>query len=488
MKTGGLAFNEESFLKLEQVLAAQRPKTDDLWQHRVSLFCHLPSPFVPKEKKFKLGLLSYSIWLLLRILMVKRLRVSPPPPADFLVHIVGNVSKEVDTLAPVVAALRKAGHSVLVLWGSSEPVSEEVVGQLNGATIWTVPGLATLAAFRPFLVDETISTARLFWRTFWFLRPMKGARWTLWKCSAWWFHDLLQLKCWERLLATTLADHHFKGVAVVSETAPSAEALCHLGARRGWPVHHFLHGLPWLLNTRTIATHIYGFSQAEKDFFTENHLSPSRFHAVGSPRQSVFVRQIKQIRISTPETGKLKVLFASTGSFAGEKRGFDLTYQIQTLRTVFDAARVARLESSEIRIRPHPSENSSILLQMLERHVPQLGSEVISRNPLSDDLAWANVVLTGFSTTAIEACYAGCFLIWLVFPGFPSEIRDRLIQHGYGHKVDSVEELSREFELCRDPATRSRLIQEFLSAGRRLGILNENAPGEIAQIMAAPPA
>ena len=59
-------------------------------------------------------------------------------------HIVGNVSKEVDSLAPVVAALRKAGHSVLVLWGSSEPMPEEVVGQLNGATIWTVPGLGTL--------------------------------------------------------------------------------------------------------------------------------------------------------------------------------------------------------------------------------------------------------------------------------------------------------------------------------------------------------
>jgi hypothetical protein len=186
--------------------------------------------------------------------------------------------------------------------------------------------------------------------------------------------------------------------------------------------------------------------------------------------------------------GKRRILFASTGSFAGEVRGYDPAYQIQSLWTVFAAVGEAHLEPSEIRIRLHPTEEPSTMLRMLAQYAPQLGSEVISRNPLSDDLAWANVVLTGFSTTAIEACYAGCFLIWLVFPGFPSEIRDRLIQQGYGHKVSSVEELSQEFELCRDPATRSRLIQEFLSAGRRLGILNENAPGEIAHIMGAPPA
>ena len=99
---------------------------------------------------------------------------------------------------------------------------------------------------------------------------------------------------------------------------------------------------------------------------------------------------------------------------------------------------------------------------MLAQYAPQLGREVISDHPLTEDLAWANVVLTDFSTTAIEASYAGCFLIWLVFPGFPSEIRDRLIQHGYGHKASSVEELSREFEVCRDPASRSRRILEFV--------------------------
>ena len=54
MKTSGLAFNIETYLRLEQVIAAQRPEADDLWSHRVSLFCHLPdTPYSPREKKFK---------------------------------------------------------------------------------------------------------------------------------------------------------------------------------------------------------------------------------------------------------------------------------------------------------------------------------------------------------------------------------------------------------------------------------------------------
>ena len=90
MNTGGFDFNEENFLKLEQVLAAQRPKTDDLWPHRVSLFCHMAGPaYAPKGEKFKFGLLSYSVWLLSRILTVKPERhAEAPPAADFLVHIV----------------------------------------------------------------------------------------------------------------------------------------------------------------------------------------------------------------------------------------------------------------------------------------------------------------------------------------------------------------------------------------------------------------
>ena len=78
------------------------------------------------------------------------------------------------------------------LWGSVEPVPEEIVGRLNGATVRTVPGLANYAAFRSFLVSGTFSTARQLWRTFWFLRPLQGAGRALCRNSAWWFHDLLQ--------------------------------------------------------------------------------------------------------------------------------------------------------------------------------------------------------------------------------------------------------------------------------------------------------
>jgi hypothetical protein len=69
MNRDGLDFKEESFLRLKQVHAAPRLGADDLWTHRVSLFCHMvETAYAPKNKRFKFGLLSCSVWLLIRIL------------------------------------------------------------------------------------------------------------------------------------------------------------------------------------------------------------------------------------------------------------------------------------------------------------------------------------------------------------------------------------------------------------------------------------
>lgn len=482
MNTGGFDFNEENFLKLEQVLAAQRPKTDDLWPHRVSLFCHMAGPaYAPKGEKFKFGLLSYSVWLLSRILTVKPERhAEAPPAADFLVHIVGNVSKEVDTLAPVVVALREAGHSVLVLWGAGEPVPEEVVGQLNGATIWTVPGLANLAAFRPFLVNEALSTACQLWRTFWFLRPLKGARRALWQCSAWWFHDLLYLKCWERLLTAALANHHFKGVAVVSETAPSAEALCRVAASRGWPVHHFLHGLPGFVHTRSAASDIHCFSQVERDYFIGYGHSPDRVHAIGHPRQSAIAGQIRALRKIPPNQGGLRVLFASQPSWSE----YDDEDYRKNVQAVLETANKLQLTPGEIRVRLHPVEDRQTYLALADQYAPYLGRAVISSRSVAEDLAWANVVITAFSTMAIEACYAECFLIWLTVDEFRYEVRERFVAAGYGCQASSAAQFHEALLLCRDIQSRTKLIDEMMRVGRKLAVLNPNAATAAAKCMA----
>ena len=480
MKTGGFDFTEENFLKLEQVLAARRPGADDLWTHRVSLFCHMAdTAYAPKEKRFRFGLLSYSVWMLLRVLTTKRLRVSAPPPADFLVHIVGNVSKETDTLAPVVTALCEAGQTVLVLWGAGVPATEEVVSRLNGATVWTVPGLTDWSAFHPFLARESFSTARQLWRTFLLLRPLKGARRALWRCSAWWFHDLLQLKCWERLLVTTLTNHRFKGVAVVSETASSAEALCRVAANRGWPVHHFLHGLPGFYHTRPAASDIHCFSRVECDYFIGYGHPPDRVHATGHPRQSAIAGQIKKLRTIPPEQGGLRILFASQPSWFETD---DEDYR-KNVRAVLEAATKLQLKPCEIRVRLHPVEDRQAYLALAKQYAPHFGSSILSNYPVAEDLAWANILITSFSTMAMEASYAGCLLVWLAMGKLRFEVREKLTEHGYGCNATSGEQLYLQLLLCRDATNRSRFITEQMAKAADLGILNSSAARAAADCM-----
>ena len=485
MQPNDFAFTEENFLKLEELLAAKRPGAEDLWKNRVSLFCSLTAtPFVSTEKKFKLGLGSYFLWILSKVWTAKAYKPQAPPPADFLVHIIGDVSKEIDTLLPVISALRSADRSVLVLWNRDSPIPDKVAQELNGATAWIPPSEIEFAGPRSLILRDLLSTFGLLVRAAFYLRSFRGVSTAFLKRSAAWFHHLFYLRRWERFLTTTLASYQFKGVAVVSETAYTALALCRIANQRGWPVHHFLHGLPNLLHTRQEATDTHCFSQIERNFFIEHGWDGNRVHARGHPRQVEMLSQIRSVRESPPEEGGIRILFTSTGGFAGfQTAGFDDDYRSLVLATVFQAAEELHLTESEIRIRPHPTETQGILLEMLSQYAPHLRAEVISNRSLVQDLAWANVVITDFSTTAIESCYAGCFLVWLGLGHFPYEIREKLIENGYGHRVGCLAELSAELSLCRNPVNRSALIHEFVTAGRALSILDPNAAVNAAAVM-----
>jgi hypothetical protein len=340
--------------------------------------------------------------------------------------------------------------------------------------------LANLAAFRPFLVNEALSTAHQLWRTFWFLRHLKGAWRGLWKCSAWWFHDLLQFKCWERLLATTFTNHHFMGVAVVSETAPSAEALCRVAASRGWPVHHFLHGLPGFVHTRSAASDIHCFSQVERDYFIGYGHSPDRVHAIGHPRQSAIAGQIRALRKIPPNQGGLRVLFASQPSWSE----YDDEDYRKNVQAVLETANKLQLTPGEIRVRLHPVEDRQTYLALADQYAPYLGRAVISSRSVAEDLAWANVVITAFSTMAIEACYAECFLIWLTVDEFRYEVRERFVAAGYGCQASSAAQFHEALLLCRDIQSRTKLIDEMMRVGRKLAVLNPNAATAAAKCMA----
>jgi hypothetical protein len=177
--------------------------------------------------------------------------------------------------------------------------------------------------------------------------------------------------------------------------------------------------------------------------------------------------------------GGLRVLFASQPGYAGD---FSIQQYRDTMEAVLRAAKTLSLTADEFRVRLHPVESAAVYLEMANKYVPELRCS-LSTCSVAEDLAWANVLVTVFSTMSIEACYAECFLIWLVVGDFFTEVGEELLRYGYGHKATSSEQLAKELELCRDPAKRSHLILNLIKTGRTLGIINENAAAAAAKIM-----
>ena len=155
------------------------------------------------------------------------------------------------------------------------------------------------------------------------------------------------------------------------------------------------------------------------------------------------------------------------------------------MEAVLLSARTLNLTADELRVRLHPAENSSTYSELANKYVPQLSSSVLSTRSVAEDLAWANILITVFSTMSIEASYAGCFLVWLVVGNFFTEVGEELVRHGYGYKATSAKQLSEMLEICRDPTKRSQLILDFVAGARTLGVTNENAAANAAETMIA---
>jgi hypothetical protein len=484
MEADDFDFGDRNFLKLEALLASKRPRADDVWGHRVSLFSSIAStPYVSQGKKFKLGLVSYLAWAFSRILTKRPPRTDKIlPEADFLVNILGAISKETDTLVPVASALHKAGYSVLVIWGTSA-IPDEIVGELKGVTLWIPPPDLEFAGPRWLIVKDLLSVGHLYFRAAFYLRSLNGSWAAFHKRGATWFHHLFYLKRWERFFTSALEHHDFKGIAVASENAYSALALCRVAIKRRWPIHHFWHGLAGvIINTRCIATHLHCFSSADRNFFIKHNWPVERVHATGHPRQERLIAQISKLRTTAPIEGGLRVLFASQPGWSGD---FGLQQSRDTMEAVLQSARILGLTADELRVRLHPAESPGTYFDLANKYVPKLSSSLLSTRSVAEDLAWANVLITAFSTMSIEASYAGSFLIWLVVGNFFTEVGEELVRHGYGYKASSAKHLSEMLEKCRDPNRRSQLILDFIADARTLDVINDNAAASAAQTMIA---
>jgi hypothetical protein len=475
---------DDKFRLIEHVLIKHRSWAEDIWERRSNLSLALAqSPHTSKEKKFRFGIFGYLGWLFWRTRKTAATMRNPNiPPADFLVYIVGDVSIEVDTLIPVACALGDSGQSVVALFGTEESVPEEITQRLRGIQVVPISADDLLGNLRGFFWSDVVENLWLMSRTFVCLFPLRGSVEAFWKRGIYWLHDLLHTRAAERCWEQLLGKHHFKGIAVASEFEPSAAALCQMAKRRSWRIHHFQHGLPGLHLTRGISTDIYCFSQVDRDFFLRNGWSEAGVHALGHPRQCGLIKRIQTVRACKPGEGGLRLLFASQPPCPGK---FESEEYEQTIASVMEAAAALKLTPDEFRVRLHPTESKGQFLDVATSRGLACPEEWFSQRPISEDLAWANVVITVFSTMAIEAAYADCLLIWLSFGPFRYEIREQLVAQGYGQKAASTQQLAEILSVCRDSVRRSQLLAEQTQKARELHILNDRAAIESAAVMVA---
>lgn len=476
---GNFHLNDETFLAFERALAVSRWSTPDLIALRVNIFLHLGYDSPQREmRRFQFGLLSYLPWLI-RSWWSGRLRgfTKSGPKSDFLILVYGAVSKEVDSLAPVASELAKCGHSVTILWAADGDLDER---RFSGSTVLQIcPTTVTNPSFRG-LCGDLLYSASLMLRLRFGLRRFPGFLFALRKRGVKLFDYLVHLRFWERFLASFLSQCNPKAVAFVADTSLCGEALARLCLQQGVPSHHFLHGFPGLEHTRSLATDIHCFSEADREYFQKHGWLRENVHALGHPRQKGIAASVARIRTLAPESGDIRVLFGSQLAIAG---AFDEAHYRQTAITVLEAARRLGLTQNEYRVRLHPSDDPAAYLKLARGYPDCLGQGAISGLTVAEDLAWANIVVTASSTMAVEAAYAGCYLIWLLCGDFRIDVQKALVAANYGGKAHSADELTKILESFRNPATRSYFIENFMRVAKELKVLSLDGTEASAGIM-----
>ena len=463
-----ISFSDDDLRKIEKLFSGRNIAKNDLAN---LFFCSLAdTPYFRNTRRFNLGFLSY-----LPSLILKRwgTRGKPPDQAirerfDYMVCILGDVGKEQDTLIPVISNLCERGHQVLVVWLRATPVPFATLEELKGATVFIPSANGEIMGSPSGFIRDFFHSFSILLKGCYHLRNLDGWMTIFSPRGTWLFEQLFYLHRWERYFAKLFSNQDFKGVAIVSETAVSTQAICHVAADRQWPSHHFLHGMPGLLHTRSLSNHIYCFSSIERNYFLRKGWDPARVHADGHPRENRFTKKIRQLRTMEPQDGGIRILFASQPSIDG--MGFFSDEYTAIHEAVIKATKRLKLGPEDIRVRLHPIEDDKRFLQISEQHAVNNGAALLSKNSIEEDLAWANVVLTIASTVSIETAYSGCALIWLRFGSFHYEVREELCEAGYGSSVSSEDELCHELERLQNPNYRSIRIAEFQKTACTLSV------------------
>ena len=475
--SGYLHYSDADFVRFEEALKRGGSR-EAVWRRRVGIYLSLIPP-LEQRKRFRFGV-SGILAEMLRDWARSKRRASPIPPADFFFLIFGALSKEYDSLKPVASALSERGHSVTVLWVvDGREAARERLENWGGARVVLMSRADLLGGARIFPVGAWCRALKVGLQALLALAREAEFRRALWKQRARVASRLVNEELWARFYASRLKTFRYRGVAFAADTSEPGAALAEHACKQGWASHHFLHGFANLVHTRTLAERVYCFSEPEREFFVDAGWPGDHVFADGHPRQQSIISEIEKRRTTVPNAGGLRVLFANQG-VDGD---YDEGHHAGTMEAVFTAISRLGLAPAGFRIRLHPSANRAFDLGMCGRHSIDPGC--VSSRPVAEDLAWCNVLITPWSTMAVEAAYAGCALIWIAVGTFQFAVRERLIAAGYGEKAATAEGLVALLQRMADESVRARQIEALQQKSRELGIINQRAADAAAERMEA---
>ncbi len=482
LKPSIFVYGDENFSEFEILLKSWSFCTREIWRLRVDIHQLLVGPLLADQRqRFKYSFLSYIPWLVRDIYQTTRRHpeITIAPDTKFLILICGTASKEFEILAPIVRSLLDQGNSVGIAWFTSAEIPEDVRASVNGAQIWQIRSgeLWSTAGFH--VIGDAFNAI---WR--WIMLALRlgmepqGAR-TLWQQSARLVDRFIELRVTERFLSRKLSRLEYAGIGLASDTSAVGAALARVCLRRGWPSHHFLHGLPDLIHARSLATDLYCYSRPEADFFMKNGCSPEHVFACGHPSQARTSAEVARLRNQKPEEGGLRLLYAAQSAFGS----FDAAMNEEMATTVIEAAKRLSLTKDEFRIRIHPADDPRIIRAIAASILGEQYDGYMSTGTVAEDLAWANVLTTLHSTMAFQATYVDVQVVWLFALRFRYGIRDALMASGFGHETNNLNELIDTFSLLRDDAHRKKCLERFRIVARDQAIISIDPAGVCAKSM-----
>lgn len=475
-------FSEESFIRFEALLRKHRLHLKRIWNLRAEAFGTLVTaePKRPLRHQF-----SFIGGLLYAILAWVRARRKPGSalqlPAAFVLSVVGDSSKEMDMARSLAPELLRYGQSVAILHdipsGKPNALAEEfprhyhrlpeqaiyrVSGRMFLSSLFNALGMAgsllSLAVDAPGIVPCLIRNGGSLLLAF------------------------LEQGLAEDFLSRCLARDTLRGVAMVTEGTPFARALVNCAHRLNAQAFQFLHGFPHLLHAVADSDHVFCFSSVERGIFLSYGWPEASVHACGHCRGDIVRKDIASRRETMSLGGGLRILFAEQGI----EGSYALDCYRQTVSCVFAGALKAGLTTNEFRIRIHPRSDRNRFEEIAITSGFQDVGNYVSQHPLVDDLAWANVVATAWSTMAVEAAWADACLIWLPVGSFVFGIRQQLVAAGYGIEAANAEEFAQWLGRLRDPVERQAAAGKLQSAARRLAICSPTAVRDSVNLMLNP--